>query len=731
MKAKLSVLISTALYLLIFSCSNNPYPKEDLETAVLFRAYSTPLKYVDPVKSYYSYEASVIDQIYEPLFQYHYLKRPYELIPCAAESVPSPVNKSITIKEAYSPRRFDAQGNEILRSRTVEAVSYTIRIKKDLWYAPNECFPTNTEKGYRSRRVTANDFLYAFKRIADPGLSCPVFPVLVPKIYGLTEFYEYNSPFTVTVREGDTLASLANKYYGDPSKASLLSVLNNKTADKDLIPGKTDLNIIRETDYSFPVSGIIIHDEHTIEILMKEPYPQILYWMAMHFTAPMPEEAVRASRKRIQAGLSEELRLTQPAYLDWPVGTGAYTMSEWKPRREIILKRNPLFRKELYPSEGAPGDLEAGLLKDAGKPMPFIDKIIFRFDKETITVWNKFIQGYLDSAGVPKEHFDRVITEGRDLSGQMKDRGIRLEKAVASDIFYYGFNMLDPVVGGYSQKKKYLRRALAKALNVPLYIKIFRNNRGIIPSSPVPPGIFGHIPNQKGLNTYDLKEAEKLLALAGYPNGIDPETGKPLEIVYDNAGTSSAARANQIFFKENLECLGIKVKIESTDLNTYRRKIYDGNYQIFESGWLLDYPDPENFLFLLYGPNGTVKYGADNRANYASLQYDTLFRRIETMENSSSRKALIRQMSEIAEQDCPWIYLFHSMDFYLLHKWYGNVKVTDLINNNVKYKSIDPSLRKEYIRKHNKPVYWPILLITALFFVSLVPAYRAVRKKYK
>ena len=672
-KQKFSGLLLLILFL--SSCSNNPYKTEDLKGSTAFKAYSTELKYVDPVKSYYAYEAAVIDQVYEFLFQYDYLRRPYELIPCLAEAVPTPVEKEIILKEPYLPRRFNNSGQEIFNPKTVKIISYTIKIKKGVYYAPHECFSFNEIKQAHTRELKIRDFIYAFKRIADPKLGCPVFPVFVSKIAGLDLFYKYNQEH--------------------PDKP---------------------------TDYTRPVSGLIAHDDYTLEILLKEKYPQILYWLAMHFTSPMPEEAVQYYKGE------------GTKYLPWPVGTGAYRLSSWKPRQEIILKKNPLFRDEYYPIEGMPGDREEGNLVDAGKKLPFIDKVIYKYTPESISAWSKFMQGYLDASGIGKEQFDKVITSDKGLSPKMAQKGIRLKTAVGSDIFYFGFNMLDPVVGGYTQEKKYLRRAIAKALDVNQYKKIFRNNRGIIPNGPVPPGIFGYEPNIKTYNNFDLAGAMLLLEKAGYKDGLDPETGQPLEIVYDNAltsGSASASRPHLQFFKEQIEKLGLRLKIASTDLNTYRKKILDGNYQIFESGWLLDYPDPENFLFLLYGPNGTVKHQADNRANYDNPEFNALFEQMETMENTSRRKEIIRKMIDIVNNDCPWIYLFHSEDYYLFHTWYKNIKVTDLINNKMKYLRIDPQQRLAYIEKYNKPVYWPLITLIILLIVSFIPAVISIRRKYQ
>jgi ABC-type transport system substrate-binding protein len=726
---------AAVLLLLTVACSNSPYPLGDIASSTAFKAFDEPPKYLDPVKSYYSYEAQIIDQVYEFPFEYHYLKRPYTLTPCLAEAVPASRTGPVTLREAFEPRRFDARGNEAWRETTVTAVSYVVRLKKGVYYQPHPCFPTNGKLGARTREMTADDFLYSFKRMADPKLACPVFPTLAEKIRGFEEFYAYNAGQTVTVRTGETLASIAARFYGDAARAKLLSKLNNGIADRDLKPGTTVLKVLKPTDYSYPLSGIIVRDRYTFEVVLKQAYPLILNWMAMHFTSPVPAEAV-AYYKKAEGfdALPEEVRLSQPFYLPRPVGTGPYMLTRYEPRRMIVLERNPLYRGEPYPSDGSQADREKGLLDDAGKRMPFIDRIVFAYYPEYITTWNLFRQGYLDASGIGKEHFDKVITDKGELSAEMRGRGIRLETAVSSDIYYYGFNMADPTVGGTSERKRLLRQAISCAVDMATYKRIFYNDRGLVPQSPVPPGIFGYrdrVPSHFG---FDPGRAKALLAKAGYKDGIDPATGQPLEIRYDttvSAGASSGSRPQLQYLQEQFERAGLRLKIVSSDLNTYRRKIYDGNYQMFSLGWLPDYPDPENFLFLLYGPNANVPNHGENLANYRSAEYDLLFDRMKAMENTPARLAIIHRMEDIVNTDCPWIYMLHSEEFSLFHSWYRNIVTTDIINNHMKYKRIVPELRMAYVKSHNRPVYWPVLLLLMALAVSLVPAAVSIRRRYK
>ncbi len=185
------------------------------------------------------------------------------------------------------------------------------------------------------------------------------------------------------------------------------------------------------------------------------------------------------------------------------------------------------------------------------KPLPFIDKVIFSLEKETIPYWNKFLQGYYDISGISSDSFDQAINIGTGgevaLTDGMLEQGIELNTAVSTSIFYTGFNMQDPVVGGDSEAARKLRQAISIAIDFEEYISIFLNGRGIPAQGAIPPGIFGYQQGASGINTHvyklteqgpvrqPIEEARKLLAEAGYPEGRDIRTGKPLVLHFDTA----------------------------------------------------------------------------------------------------------------------------------------------------------------------------------------------------
>jgi ABC-type transport system substrate-binding protein len=323
----------------------------------------------------------------------------------------------------------------------------------------------------------------------------------------------------------------------------------------------------------------------------------------------------------------------------------------------------------------------------------------------------------------------------------MQDKDIQLETAVQTSTFYMGFNMLDPVVGGDSERARLLRRAISIAVDYEDYISIFANGRGIAAQGVIPPGIFGHIEGQAGINPYvyewrdgraqrrTVSEAKRLLAQAGYPNGRDAETGKPLLIHLDVTGGGPEDKANFDWLRKQFRKIELELVIRNTDYNRFQEKMRKGNAQLFQWGWNADYPDPENFLFLLYGPNGKVKHGGENAANYDNAEFNRLFNIMKNMENSPERFDLIQQLVAIARHDAPWLWGFHPKQFILHHSWYGNVKPNLMGHNTLMYKRIDPQLRQQQRRAWNTPVVWPVILVLLILLISIVPAVITYRRK--
>jgi ABC-type transport system substrate-binding protein len=411
----------------------------------------------------------------------------------------------------------------------------------------------------------------------------------------------------------------------------------------------------------------------------------------------------------------------------------------------MVLAKNPNFRGEPYPSTAEPGDAAAGLLDEAGKPMPFVEEAHYLLEKEAIPAWNKFLQGYYDSSGIVSDSFDQAIrfnTAGdAALTEQMQDKGIELMTSVTTSIFYMGFNMADDVIGGDSERARKLRQAISIAVNFEDFISIFLNGRGVPAQGVLPPGIFGHRDGEAGVNPYvydyldgryrrkPIEAARRLMAEAGYEDGRDVETGEPLVLYFDTYSGGAGAKAVFDWYRQRFDEIGIQLVIRPTDYNRFQEKIRNGTAQIYTWGWNADYPDPENFFFLLYGPNSKIVSQGENASNFQNDRFDELFLKMKSMPNGPERQAVIDEMQAILQREAPWAWGYYPMAYSLFHQWYGNNKPNLMARNKLKYKRIDPALRAEKRREWNQPVLWPVGLVLALVAVSLIPAVRTYRRR--
>jgi oligopeptide transport system substrate-binding protein len=667
---------------------NDPYPAQERGRNILYSSFAERPKHLDPVQSYTEDEARFTQQVYEPPLQYHYLKRPYELAALSALEVPKP--------RILEGGRFTV---------------YEIRIRPGIRYQPHPGFIESNHRlerkkveGLKSpydlplgtRELVADDFIYQIKRLAHPRLHSPIFGLMAEYIVGMAQFAE-----------------------------------QLKKADRE---GWLDL---REHE----LKGVERVDAHTFRVTLNGSYPQFAYWLAMPFFAPVPWEAERFFA---QPGM-EAKNFT----LDWwPVGTGPYMLTENNPNARMVLERNPNFRGEPYPAEGEPCDAE--LLKDAGKTMPFIDRVVYSREKESIPYWNKFLQGYYDVSAIGSDVFDqavRVSIEGdAGVSPEMEEKGIKLSTSVATSTGYVAFNWDDGVVGGQkggesAERARKLRQAISIAFDVEEQISIFANGRGIAAQGPIAPGIFGYVEGREGINpvVYDwvegkpkrksIETARRLLAEAGYPDGRDAKTGQPLVLYLDTVARGPGDKAVFDWYRQQFERLSIQLEVRTTDWNRFQEKIRKGTTQLFRLGWNADYPDPENFLFLLYGPQSRARTQGENAANYANPEYDALFEKMKSMVNGPERQRIIDRMVEIARRDAPWIWGIHPKDYSLRHAWLANDKPNNMARNSIKYLRLDVEKRAAMREQWNQPDLWPLVLVITFLIASAVPAVITYRRR--
>lgn len=707
-----AALLSIVAVLFLTACGeppwNDPNPPSP-EGMLTYQSVMSPAppKHLDPAISYASDEGLFIDQIYEPPMAYHFLKRPYELIPGAVESFP---------QQTF----LDEEGNEVEDGdENLAFTRYTLKLRESLHFQPHPAFATDdhgaplylfdsAQEGARYRQIPdfprqgdrpvhANDYVYGIKRLADPLSGSPMLGFMSQYILGMKEFSEQ-------------LAQL---------------------------PRQGWLNLDE-----FPMEGLKARDAHTLEITIMGRYPQFVYWMAMHFFAPIAPEVDRFYNN---PGFADR-NLT----LDWwPVGSGPFMMVKNDPNSEIVLQRNPNYREEFFPTDGSPGDQEAGNLADAGKRIPFVDRAVYRLEKEVLPLWTKFLQGYYDRSGEVHGNtngvFDQAFVVGPDgveMSEDLMDHRITMSPDVKPGIYYYGFNMRDPVVGGYTPEKRKLRQALQIAFRTEEFLNIFYKGNGIAAHNLIPPGIPGHLTGEAGMNPYvydwvdgeprrkPVEYARQLLAEAGYPNGRDARTGEPLKIFIDvqsqAIGNTSMNWIDRVFAE-----IGVQVEFRPADWNRTREKLLTGNTQIYSHGWLADYPDPENFLFLLYSPESPLlcKCDGSNNSNFDHPEFDELFRRVRVLAPGPERDELVARMVEIYRSEAVWLYAYYPKDIYLNNSWVHNTKRHGISKATLKYIRVDNAQREELRVKWNQPITWPLYAGALLVAGLVLPGITAYRRR--
>jgi ABC-type transport system substrate-binding protein len=605
--------------------------------SVLYNSYPEKIKTIDPTLCGDTISATMQGNVYEPLYGYHYLKRPVEVIPVLAESMP-----------------------EI----SADGLTYTIRIRQDALYAPNPCFGVDESGKAGTRPARASDFVLGFLRAADSHLPSPLaWSFLSGRIVGLDDYHEKTKEY----KQGDF------------------------------------------SRYQLPVEGVKALDEYTVQIKLVEPFPPFIYVLAMHNYCPIPPELIRYHLERTPAyaekarGLFAKIsgggaeislvaRTPQITQAAMAVGTGPYVITIWERGARIVFERNPLYRDVRYPSEGAPGDAEAGLLADAGKRVPFIDVLYYQCITQEFSSWMQFLSGQLDVNAIPRDVFNQVITPDKDLAERWKKRGIDLMTYEDPSVFWFGFNMEDPVI----KASKSLRQAMCLAYNVEAYIDVMWNGRGKRPVNTLPssfpvfeeagPGPYYRY--DPAAATTKLQEARRELASAGLlgPNGQIPT------ITIDLGGQDDFSRKQGEFTKQQFDAIGVPVRINMNDWPTLQQKVHNKQTQVYSMGWHADYPDPENFLQLYYGPNADK---GTNSTNYRNGEFDELYRKILVMPDSPERREICAKMVRILNEDVPVLLMLEPLTFVLRYDYVLNSKRHPIGYGMSKYIRLDTERRRQ------------------------------------
>ncbi len=479
--------------------------------------------------------------------------------------------------------------------------------------------PAFEETDGRGRELIAEDVVYSLKRIADPLLKSPGWWLLDGRVEGLNQW-----------------------------RAQVLT------------DGKAD--------YSKEISGLKVLDRYTIRIQLSRSHRQFLYAFATPYFSVVAKEAV--------VFFGED-------FFKHPVGTGPFELKKWSAGSRLVWERNPTFRRELFPSEGSAEDRSKGLLEDAGQPLPLVDQVEVEIYREAKGKWANFLDHRLDWVEVPKENYSEAITSGKELVGELTEKGIKLSKTPRFDIVFEAFNLADPVFG----KNRALRQALSLAYPSELLADLFYSGRAIPAQSPVPPGMPGFLPSYKNpYRQFNVTKAKALLAKAGFPEGKGLAPIKYATL--DSAPDLEKAKLIAESFKE----LGVKLEVQGYSPEEFDSAIRRGEAQLWSGAWVADYPDAENFFQLFYGKN--VSTGS-NQARYQNPEFDALYEKITQgplasvgVEGAKSER-FYAQLTSLLATDCPWLFGVHRVGYFLTHSRLRNFKPHHFEHAAAKYYRVD------------------------------------------
>ena len=406
------------------------------------------------------------------------------------------------------------------------------------------------------------------------------------------------------------------------------------------------------TDYAMDVPGLKVVDSRTMRIELTQPKQQFIWYFAMAYTAVVAREAVEY--------YGED-------FGNHAVGTGAYRLDKWRRNHQMDFVLDPAWR----------GWKEGPAAFDpAGELRPF-DRIVFRVIDDVSTQWLCFLAGELDFLGsIDRDNWDVVVNADGELDENLRRRGIRLFMIPAMEVFYIGFNMDDPVLGG----NRKLRQAINCAFDSARWVRFF-NNRTIECDSPVPPGVTGRLETPFAYS-FNLEKAKRLLEEAGYPGGIDPKTGKRLVLHLDMGRTSQEIRESTDLFVSFYDKVGISIQPHFHNWPVFLKRISERQSQMFRIGWIGDYPDAENFLQLFHGSK--VSPGP-NRANYVNPEVDRLYDRAVMTADETERNRLWFELQEILREDCPWLFMYYRKTYTLCNDRVIGYQPTDFPYSTEKY----------------------------------------------
>ena len=561
-------------------------------------AFVAPENGFDPQASNDLYSNYVNREIFDPLYRYDFLARPYKVVPNTAAALP----------------QISADG-----------LTWTIKIKPGIYFSDDPAF-----KG-KKRELTAADYVYSFKRLIDPKLRSNNAQILDDRLVG--------------AKEAIASARKTGKF-----------------------------------DYDAPLEGAQAVDRYTLRLKLN--------FAAYDLLPDLTESATAAVAKEVVIAYGD------PAgwVMEHPVGTGPYYLKSWRRGQQIVLEANPNFRDMYFPDSAQPED-QALVAKMKGKKLPICGRVEIAIIEESNPRLLAFERGDLDYITVPTDLVPKLLN-GDKLKPEYVERGIVHGRGVQPTIVYTYFNMEDPVVGGYSNDKIALRRAISMAYNINDEIHVIRLDQALPATQPVPPNVFGYDPSFKGNAPYDVAGAKALLDKFGYidrdgDGWRDLPDGKPLKLTLAS-DPSGIYRQFDELWKRSMDAIGIRIEFTKQKFPDTLKQAVAGQLQMWGLANTLVNDAGLQQLDQLYGPHK----GMSNLARFDLPEFNALYDKAKQMPNGPERVQIFRRLSQLVTSYAPWVLHTYRIENIVVHPWVLGYKYNTFDQQPWMYYDLDLEKRK-------------------------------------
>ncbi|HEX5370951.1 MAG TPA: peptide ABC transporter substrate-binding protein, partial [Dehalococcoidia bacterium] len=375
------------------------------------------------------------------------------------------------------------------------------------------------------------------------------------------------------------------------------------------------------------ISGVKVVDQHTLSITIDGPKP---YFMAK-LTYPT---AFVVDRQQVEANPRNWTRK--------PNGTGPYKLSEWRLNERIILEASDNY------IQGAPAVKRVLFVLSGGSSL------------------TQYENNELDVSAIGLDDIERVQSPRDPLNAEYKT-------APELSIGYIGFNTK---TAPFDDPK--VRQAFAMSIDRNQIAKVAGKNMEPVANSIMMPGLPGYNKDAQAL-PFDVAKAKQLLSESKYKDAA----GLGAITLTEVGGGASASFATQAIVEMWKQNLGVDVQISQSEAATFFDDLDQGRMQMFDIGWIIDYPDPEDLIDLLF-----YSKSRQNNTGYANPDVDNLILAARTEQDPTKRLQEYQQAEKLILQDAPWIPLFFGQSHIVVKPYVKGYEPTPIVVPHLRFVTI-------------------------------------------